>query len=392
MANTQWVKLTRIRYGITENAIKSRLSDFGTVLKIRHEKIHGIGISVYSVKIDLKQPIPSRITIAQSPVNVFYRGQVQQCFRCEQTGHLSRNCPRKPAISSTSATVPVITAPVTSVPGAGVSTIPSTYSFATVSLPISDNALTSVPPVPLPLPPMRLWFFLSRLWTPCRVILRSPQGLLPGKIPNVCARMLRPLHPRPRRTRLCLLFLEYEQDRSRCLLLKETLTAEDLQRSTELLAQIPLDVLSLYRRFFSYRHANLVSPEEIAFVLDDFLCPTIPVDFVGSFDDPLLNPVPRAQAGPGQPALPDLSDCATSYRRHEFLQQQLAAEDKYDYVHEHLDPVPIQTELDLIPDDVSDIHFAYFVFFHPEYYDQLDDDEQTVLLERWTNRDYTSLY
>ena len=94
-ANTQWVKLTRVRYGITENAIKSQLSDFGTVLKIRHEKIRGIGISVYSVKIDLKKPIPSRITIAQSPVNVFYRGQVQQCFRCEQTGHLSWNCPLK---------------------------------------------------------------------------------------------------------------------------------------------------------------------------------------------------------------------------------------------------------------------------------------------------------
>ena len=80
------------------------------------------------------------------------------------------------------------------------------------------------------------------------------------------------------------------------------------------------------------------------------------------------------------------------YRRYEFLQQQLAAEDKYDYVHHTLDPVPIQTELDLVPDDVSNIYFAYFVFFHPEYYDQLDDDEQTVLLKRWTDRDYTSLY
>ena len=48
-ANTQWVKLTRVRYGITENAIKSRVSDFGTVLKIRQEKIRGIGISAYSL-------------------------------------------------------------------------------------------------------------------------------------------------------------------------------------------------------------------------------------------------------------------------------------------------------------------------------------------------------
>lgn len=91
----QWVKLTRVVYGTTENAVKSRMTEYGTVLKIKRETINGIGISVYSVKMDLKRPIPSRITIAHYPVNVFYRGQVQQCFRCEQTGHISRNCPQK---------------------------------------------------------------------------------------------------------------------------------------------------------------------------------------------------------------------------------------------------------------------------------------------------------
>lgn len=65
------------------------------VLKIKREVINGIGISIYSVKMDLKKPIPSRITIAHYPVNVFCRGHVQQCFRCEQNGHLSQNCPRK---------------------------------------------------------------------------------------------------------------------------------------------------------------------------------------------------------------------------------------------------------------------------------------------------------
>ena len=172
----------------------------------------------------------------------------------------------------------------------------------------------------------------------------------------------------------------------------EALTTENLQRSTELLALIPPDVLSLYRRFFSYRHPNVVSPDEISFVLIDFVSPTIPEDFVGFYDDPLLTPVPRAQAGPGQPALPDLPDCATSYCWYELLQVKLGAENKYEYVHKHLDSVPLQTELDLIPDDVSDIYFAYFVFFHPEYFDQLDDDEQTVLLKRLNERDYTFLY
>jgi hypothetical protein len=93
--NTQWVKLTRVMNGRTENAIKSRLADYGTVLKIRRELVHGVGISVYLVKMELRKPIPSRLTIANFPVNMFYRGQVQQCFRCEQTGHLSKSCPFK---------------------------------------------------------------------------------------------------------------------------------------------------------------------------------------------------------------------------------------------------------------------------------------------------------
>ena len=110
--NTQWIKLTRVVYGTTENAIKSRLAEYGTVLKIRQELIHGIGISVYSVKMEIKKPIPSRITLAHYPVNVFYRGQVQQCFRCEQTGHLSKSCPLKKSVAPPAARIicaPVIT-------------------------------------------------------------------------------------------------------------------------------------------------------------------------------------------------------------------------------------------------------------------------------------------
>ena len=140
-ANTQWVKLTCVRYGTTENAIKSRLTDFGAVLKIRHKKIRGIGISVYSIKVDLKKPIPSRITIVQSTVNVFYLGQVQQCFRCDQTGHLLRNCPFKASARSTHVTVPVTSAAITSAPTGLLTVTSAVTSSSTVSLPISDNAL-----------------------------------------------------------------------------------------------------------------------------------------------------------------------------------------------------------------------------------------------------------
>ena len=204
-ANTQWVKLTRVRYGITENAIKSRLTDFGQVLKIRQEKIRGIGISAYTVKIDLKKPIPSRISIAQSPVNVFYRGQVPQCFRCEQTGHLSRHCPRKkssvPVTSTVTTSVPAVTSgPVPPVS----STISSTISTsATVSLPIVDNALpprspvTSVSstaaPVQLPVESMES----------APSVTSASSAAPPGKMVNGCLRMLLPWLLRLRGTSPC---------------------------------------------------------------------------------------------------------------------------------------------------------------------------------------------
>ena len=119
-------------YGTTENAIKSRLAEYVTVLKIRKELIHGIGISAFSVKMEIKKPIPSCITLAHYPVNVFYRGQVQQCFRCEQTGHLSKSCPFKKSVAP----------PVDRIIGAPVVT-PADISDV---VPATDSA-TVVPPV-----------------------------------------------------------------------------------------------------------------------------------------------------------------------------------------------------------------------------------------------------
>ena len=140
-ANTQWVKLTRIMYGTTEGSIKSKLSDYGTVEKIKQEKIHGVGISVYTVKIDLKKPIPSRIVINNAPVNVFYRGQIQQCFRCEQTGHMSRNCLFRRN-----------TVPASRIVGPAVLPTVSATDTPVISLPIENNGSNTLPGFAPPVP------------------------------------------------------------------------------------------------------------------------------------------------------------------------------------------------------------------------------------------------
>ena len=135
-SNVQWVKLTHVVNGTSEGTIKSKLSDYGTVLQIRQEKIHNVGISVYSVRLDLKKPIPSRIVLNHAPVNVFYRGQVQQCYRCEQTGHLSKNCPFR---RTSPADVP------TRITGPSAAATESATTIPDVAIPTTNNGVV-VPP------------------------------------------------------------------------------------------------------------------------------------------------------------------------------------------------------------------------------------------------------
>ena len=391
-SNTQWVKLTRVRYGITENAIKSRLSDFGTVLKIRQEKIRGIGISAYSVKIELQKPIPSRITVAQSPVNVFYRGQISQCFRCEQTGHLARNCPMKKSTSATvttSATVPVTTsATVSSVPVTTSATVssapfpPATSTIttsATISLPIVNNALISRSPIPTALPtdvppPLPVATMDS---TPS--VSSASSGLTPLKDGK---RMPKDgsLAPPAKRDKVVPSYVDYDRDRTRCLLLVDDLTPEDLQASSDLTDRIPLDVMRLYRLAYAFNHPSVVLPDALVPVQEDFLHLAVPSRFADYLPDPC------------QPVLPDLAPCSTSYQRYVLLQNQWFAAKQSPYIQERVDLHLIEEEVDAIPDELVHVYLQYYCLSHPELLSNLEDDEHKLLYQRWTDRDFTSLY
>ena len=41
---TQWIKLTRVLYGMIKNAIKSNLSEYGNVIKMKKVLVYRIGI------------------------------------------------------------------------------------------------------------------------------------------------------------------------------------------------------------------------------------------------------------------------------------------------------------------------------------------------------------
>lgn len=254
--STTWIKLTRVMFGTTDNAIKSRLSDYGTVQKIRRETVNGIGISVYSVKMDLKKPIPSRITISHYPVNVFYRGQVQQCFRCEQTGHLSKNCPRK---LNAPVSQPTFSGPVEmDIPP--VSPIP----VSSEPVPADEEPLASVSeePVEVDIPPISPEPVSEAEELPASVSDAStdtPVNVDSGKRQH---RSAADEHPAKLPKLTAADYVTYERERVRLYALADIVRDQDVSEFDELSSRIPPDLRETFKRTFVYRHPLLYDEDE----------------------------------------------------------------------------------------------------------------------------------
>ncbi|CAB4003789.1 zinc finger CCHC domain-containing 3-like [Paramuricea clavata] len=88
----KWVNITRLSYGIPNEAIADALNPYGKVIQIKMDSFHGVYVGVRQVLMELSKPIPSRFTIAAHSCNCFYVGQVQTCFSCHQTGHMTKDC------------------------------------------------------------------------------------------------------------------------------------------------------------------------------------------------------------------------------------------------------------------------------------------------------------
>ena len=89
----KWVNITRLSYGIPNEAIADALKPYGKVIQIKMDSFRGVYVGVRQVLMELSKPIPSRLTIAAHSCNCFYVGQVQTCFSCHQTGHMTKDCP-----------------------------------------------------------------------------------------------------------------------------------------------------------------------------------------------------------------------------------------------------------------------------------------------------------
>ena len=55
---------------------------------------NGIYDGSRSALMEIRVPIPSRVSIAHEICFIFYKGQPLTCFRCREQGHISSVCPR----------------------------------------------------------------------------------------------------------------------------------------------------------------------------------------------------------------------------------------------------------------------------------------------------------
>ena len=99
--SSRWVNITRLSYGVPEEAIKDALRPYGTVLQVKMDTFHNVYVGVRNVLMEISKPIPSRLNIAGHWCHTFHIGQVQTCFYCHRPGHSIRECPvRQAAISA----------------------------------------------------------------------------------------------------------------------------------------------------------------------------------------------------------------------------------------------------------------------------------------------------
>ena len=137
-----------------------------------------------------------------------------------------------------------------------------------------------------------------------------------------------------------------------------------------------------------------MSTEEFDAVLPDFRHTAVPPLLTELLADPLLNPVTRSCIScPGQPVLPDdLPPSPVTYNRYAPLTLQTIAARKSAVLRDQLDLTTLDDELNTVPDDHLDAYSQYFCFFSPELFSNLDEDEQTLFYQHWTDRDFSSLY
>ena len=90
-----WVNISRLSYGVPDEAISKALEPYGVIKSISQEAYKKIYTGVRNVLMQITANIPGRLRIAGHWCVVKYKGQKQVCFRCHAPGHTMGDCPKR---------------------------------------------------------------------------------------------------------------------------------------------------------------------------------------------------------------------------------------------------------------------------------------------------------
>ena len=89
-----WVYISRLSYGIPEEAITRALTPYSGGIKSIKSVVHeNIYTGEHNVLMKITTNIPARLRIAGHWCVVKYSGQKQVCFKCHREGHVIADCP-----------------------------------------------------------------------------------------------------------------------------------------------------------------------------------------------------------------------------------------------------------------------------------------------------------
>ena len=63
--SAKWVNLTRLSYGIQQEAIVEAFQPYGRVLQVKMDQYRGVYVGVRNILMEISKPIPSSITLVQ---------------------------------------------------------------------------------------------------------------------------------------------------------------------------------------------------------------------------------------------------------------------------------------------------------------------------------------
>ena len=95
ISSFKWVNVTKLSYGVPDEAISAALGPFGPIKLIKSEQYLHVYTGVRNVLMEVARDIPVRFRIAGHWCSIYYKGQKRPCFTCGQEGHISSKCPSK---------------------------------------------------------------------------------------------------------------------------------------------------------------------------------------------------------------------------------------------------------------------------------------------------------